>query len=292
MMKKQLVILSLLLAACMVLSGCGAMPGVVKGKATVAPSGAVAVTGTALNDPGGTVAPAVTAGPAAGEQGLTDAFRLVEKNPLHESVQAALWLAANAADDPAAGAASDTAAAMQKLAEKYAAVVADQGIHYVETSNALGMLVKTEYWIKGGKFKKWDGYEVILFDGKNYIKYSPEDKTGTRFDGSYAAGDLQTLTKGMLASMAVSPYVQKKDEKLGKFQCSVFHMDMEMSMFGMELKGNTIYVDQKTGLIVKNQTGDPKDKKNSFAATVESVQVGGFGDEVFTVPKGIVLSDY
>ncbi len=289
--KRHFALLPLILAACLVFSGCGAVSGLVKGKTTAAPSGVAAIAGTTANQAGGTVAPKATAAPAAGDSGFADAFQTVEKNPLHESVQIALWLAANAADDPGTEAAGSSAA-MKELAGKYAAVVADQGLHYVEKSDALGIQVEIEYWIKDGKFKKWDGYDMVLFDGEHYIKYNPEDKTGTRFDGSYATADLQLLTKGMLANVAVSPYVQKEDAKVGKFTCSVFHMDTEMSMFGMTFKGNTLYVDKATGLIVKNQTGDPKDKKNSFAATVESVQVGGFGDDVFTVPEGIKLSDY
>lgn len=290
MNRKYIVLLSLSLAACLALSGCGAVSGALEGKATAAPSGAAA---SAAND--ASAAPDATAAPASGakEPGFSGAFQLVEKNPLYEPVQIALWLAANTADDPGTQAAGSSAA-MKELADKYAAVVDGQGLHYVETADALGMLLTTEYWIKGGKFKKVekDLGKVTLFDGQHYIQYDTEEKTGKRFAASYAEADLFMLTKGILANMAVSPYQQKDDEKLGDYLCSVFHMDTELSLLGMTIKGNTLYVDKETGLIIKNQSGDPKDKKNSFASVVKSLDVGGFGDEVFAVPDDIVLEDY
>lgn len=132
---------------------------------------------------------------------------------------------------------------MKKLADKYAATVAGEGIRYVEVSDALGFQIKTEVWVRGQKFMKRtpDLDEVILCDGTSYIKYDTQEKTGTRFSGGYAAAEGAALTKGML---------------------------------------------------VKMQMGDPEDKKTSMATYVESLEVGGFGDEAFTVPGDIALTDY
>jgi hypothetical protein len=70
--------------------------------------------------------------------------------------------------------------------------------------------------------------EVELLDGTYYIKYSTEYKTGTRFSPSYVTSQLAIYQKGMLSSLAVSPYEQQDDQKFGEFDCSVFYQDLEM----------------------------------------------------------------
>jgi hypothetical protein len=61
-------------------------------------------------------------------------------------------------------------------------------------------------------------------------------------------------------------------------------MDMEF----MGIRGNKLYVDKATGLLVKNAYGD---EKNGMATVVTKFDTGGFGDEVFAVPADIKIED-
>ena len=273
MNNKRFSLVALLLAALLTVSGCGASPGATNGR----PGQTAGPTGAATPPAGGTNA-----------AGFAAAFQTVDRHPLDEAVRTVLWLAANAEgpDEPIASGGE----ALRQLADKYAAIVSSQGIHYVETSEALGMVLETEYWVKGGQFKKVELAlgKATLFDGEYYIKYDIDEKKGTRFADSYAQAELTILTKGMIGSLAASPYQQQDDATVGGYDCSVFHMDMEL----LGMRGSTLYVDKQTGLLIKNQTGNPEDKGKSMAVVVERFEIGGFGDEVFAVPGDIALDDY
>lgn len=240
----------------------------------------------------GSAAPGSAAAPSASQRApsaidsFSAAFRTVDKDPLDENIQVALWLAASNPQQATAAPAGSTGD-MQGLADKYAALVADQGVHYVEVVNAMGMKIKTEYWVKGGKFKKLESMlnQVTVYDGQTYVQYDTVKKTGKSASPDSVSAEIELVTKGMLTKMAAAPFQKKKDIKFEKFSCSVFSMDIEV----MGMKGETLYVDKATGMLVNTLIGDPKDAKNSMSTYVESLTVGGFGDDVFTVPSDIKI---
>jgi outer membrane lipoprotein-sorting protein len=229
-----------------------------------------------------TTAPAASKSPT---QVFGDAFKTVDKSPLNEDVQLVLWFAA--ANPETASPAQAASSALQKLVEKYQALVKDKGVHYTQVTSYMGMESSVEYWIKDGKFKKNEGGNVIVYDGKDYVKYNPAKKTGTRYSNDLMSADINITLEGLLSKLAASPYQQQKDAKYGKFDCTVFYMDMTV----MGMKGSWLYVDKETGMLVNNQTGDPKDKKNSMSVFVTKFEAGGFGDDVFVVPGDVVVTD-
>jgi hypothetical protein len=278
---KRVLLLAVLLVFSLVFSGC---------------AGKDAGEAVATGKPEESGEPAAETGLALGNAAAEDfaaAFKTVDRNPLDESIQYALWLSASNSDE-ASGTAAGASEAMAELVGKYQAIVADQGLHYVEVTDSMGFSVETEVWIRGDKFKKFTALlnEVELLDGTYYIKYSAEDKTGTRFSPSVMTSQLTIYQKGMLASLAASPYEQQEDQNFGEFDCSVFYYDSEMEIFEMNIKGSTLFVDKDTGMLVRNVNGDPADPDNSVTTYVKSLEVGTFGDEVFTVPEDIVLEDY
>ena len=279
------------LCAALALQGCSILGKVRDAAANVSPAASGQVrpgAGSGSGVPTDTSAPASGQSDAADWNAFAADFTTVDKNPLNESIQYALWYAAQHPEEAGAEA-GGASGELEKLAGKYAETVAGQGIHYVEISDALGMQIKTEVWVKGAKYMKRVELlnEVTLFDEKNYIKYDTEQKTGTRYAASYGSAEGTMLTKSMLTGLAYSSPQRKPDETVGAYECSVYFFDIEVLGF----KGETVYVDKATGMIVKTQIGDPKDK-NSMATVIDSLEVGGFGDEVFIVPEGIAISDY
>lgn len=295
-MKKNTVRLSVLLpaavlCAALALQGCSILGKVRDAAAGVSPAASgqarpsAASASSVPSDTGSTVS-----GPsqAADWNDFAADFTTVDKNPLNEAIQYALWYAAQHPEEAAAEA-GGASGEIEKLAGKYAETVAQQGIHYVEVSDALGMQIRTEVWVKGAKYMKRIELlnEVTLFDEKNYIKYDTEQKTGTRYAASYGSAEGMMLTKSMLTGLAYSSPQQKPDETVGAYECCVYFFDIDI----MGFKGETLYVDKATGVIIKTQIGDPEDK-NSMTTVLESLEVGGFGDEVFTVPEDITITDY
>lgn len=216
------------------------------------------------------------------------AFTRLDKNPLHEDIQYMLWLTATSKNSPSDNGSQPSAALLVSLADKFKNLVDSQGVHYTEVSQMLGMELTTECWLKNGRFKKVDNIlnEVTLFDGEFYIKYKMDEKSGTRYkkDNTLVKADIIVQSYGMLPNLARSPYQQKEDEKFESFDCSVFFMDIEV----MGMKGNTLWVDKNTGMLVKNTQGEGK---NGMLTYVSKFETGGFNDEVFTVPDGIKLVD-
>lgn len=263
-------------------------------------SGAPAASGTGKATKGSTTSagPKASAAPAATKvpkatkspvQAFADAFKTVEQNPLNADIQLILW---EAAKNPASPDSTNPGqgSALQQLVAKYQAIVADQGVHYVQVTSYMGMDMSSELWIKNGKFKKIEGDKVTVYDGKDYVEYKTAKKTGTRYtkDDMGVDADIDITLSGTLSKLAVAGYQQQKDAKYGKFDCSVFYL--EMTVMGM--KGSWLYVDKATGMLVNNQTGNPKDKKNSMSVHVKSLAVGGFDDSVFTVPADVTVKDY
>lgn len=219
---------------------------------------------------------------------FSKAFTRVKKNPLNEDIQFALWLTAASEDTDSNNAAETSSAAITELVDKYKKLVDSKGIHYSEISEALGMKLTTEYWLKNGKFKKVDVslQQVIVFDGKYYTKYDMDSKSGNRYkkDEPLIKYEIMNQSYGIFPNLARAAYQQKEDQKSGAFDCSVFFLDMEI----MGMKGSTLWVDKNTGILVKNVTGDEEEGMVTF---IDMLETGGFGDEVFTVPADIKLAD-
>lgn len=219
---------------------------------------------------------------------FSNAFTRVEKNPLNEDIQFALWLTATTEDTDSNKAAETSAAAITELVEKYKKLVDSKGVHYTEVSEALGMKMTSEYWLKNGKFKIVDIAlkQVIVFDGTYYSKYDMESKSGSRYRKDEPMLKLEIINQsyGMFPNLARASYQQKEDQKFGAFDCSVFFLDMEI----MGMKGSTLWVDKNTGTLVKSVTGDAE---NGMVMFIDMLETGSFGDEVFTVPDDIDLTD-
>lgn len=219
---------------------------------------------------------------------FSNAFTKVQKSPLHEDIQFALWLTATSEDADPDNAAETSSAAIKELVDKYKKLVDSEGVHYSETNEALGMKLITEYWLKNGKFKIVDVSleQVIVYDGKYYSKYSTDSKSGDRYkkDEPMLKLEITNQSYGMFPNLARAGYQQIEDQNFGEFDCSVFFLDMEV----MGMKGSTLWVDKNTGMLVKNVTGYEEDGLLTY---INQLEVGGFGDEVFTIPADIDLID-
>ncbi len=219
-----------------------------------------------------------------GMRAFIDAFQTVRENPLGADMSYTLYLEAkNPEPVQTAPAGSGMAAQLEKLK----ALVDGSGLHYVDAATVLGMEVKTEHWVRGEKFKTVDELtgDVIVFDGTDGIRYNPQTKTGRKMESIDVTASKNMQAVALLTMLTVSPYESMPDEKFGQWDCAVYHMDIEF----MGMKGNTVYIDKATGLIVKNVYGDPKDEKNSMATVVQSMDTEGFGDDVFAIPPDITI---
>lgn len=216
------------------------------------------------------------------------AFKKLDKNPLNEDIQYALWLTATSKDIPKEGGGQSQTANLVGLADKYKKLVDSQGVHYTEVNEAFGMNLESEYWLKNGKFKIVDSSlnEVTVFDGEYYVKYNTDEKSGARYkkSSSLISADISIKSYGVLPNLAKAPYIEKEGQKFEAFNCSVFFMDMEV----MGMKGNTLWVDKDTGMLVKNAVGD---EKQGMVTHISKFEAGGFKDDVFTVPSDIKLKD-
>ena len=145
----------------------------------------------------------------------------------------------------------------------------------------MGMDIKSEYWMKGGSIRKTDDLtgETLLLHGGWLLKYS--GKTGTRVaqDDPSAAYDVASLKNTMLSALASAPYERLEDEKVGKFDCEVYFLDVEI----MGMKGNWLYVDKATGALVKNRFGEGKDAMVTELLRLEV----GVEDGEFEAPQGV-----
>jgi len=219
---------------------------------------------------------------------FSKAFTSVEKNPLNEDIQFALWLTATSESPDSGDTVEISSAAITELVDKYKKLVDSRGIYYSEISEILGMKLTTECWLKNGKFKKVEIglQQVVVFDGKYYSKYDMDSKSGNRYkkDEPLIKFEIINQSYGIFPNLARASYQQKEDQKFGAFDCSVFFLDMEV----MGMKGSTLWVDKKTGMLVRNVTGDEKDGMVTY---IDKLETGGFGDEVFTVPSEIKLTD-
>lgn len=239
--------------------------------------------------------------PAAGidsESGTADAkadsrfaksFKTVQNNPFFEDIQIELWLAANDAIKAEASGSSETKSAdispMKALSEIRSELVEKEGIHYTEVSSFMGFETKAKYWIRAGKFKKAEESKISVFDGKTYVEYDPIAKTGTRFKKELKSADITLIINSMVPSLSASPYKQQEDKNINGFECSVFFLDMEV----LGMKGNTLFIDKQTGMLVKYLMGD--DKKG-MSNTIIQMEKGGFDSNIFTVPANIAIEDY
>lgn len=218
---------------------------------------------------------------------FSNEFKTIEKSSVDEDIEFFLWEAAMSEDSNDAEAAAQTAKfSIQQLAEKFKQLAASEGVHYIERSNAPGMTMETEYWVKNGKFKMFEKAlnQVTLYGGKYYYVIKLDEKTAQRTstDNTFVSVDVDAKVNGTLSKLANAGYSQEPDQKVGDFDCSVFYLDIE----ALGMKGNRMYVDKKTGMLVKSVYGD---EKNGMTAEITEFQKGGFGDEVFAVPPGITI---
>lgn len=215
---------------------------------------------------------------------FTDAFMTVPENPLPGDLSWLLWMISQESPPEEA---NTELTPLQLAAAKFAALIQEKGVHYEESTSFMGMDMRSEYWMQGGKLKKHDHMsdEVILLDGAWFYKYSPGSKTGVRLtpDHPDAVFVISMIKNSMLSALANSPYKQEEDAKESGYDCQVFYLDMEF----MGMKGNWLYVDKTTGAMVKYQFGKDKDSMSTVLAKLET---GTFGDEVFMVPENIKLT--
>lgn len=291
MNKNRVVLCSILLAAVLLstlmLSGCGTVPG--DGRASAGSSAAASGNKPAAPGTSGNAAPDNAASTAAPlKDDFAAAFKTVDKNPLNENIQYALWLAAHATPAPTDASAGTNALAIVGLIDKYNALVAGTGVHYTQVTEAMGMKMNSEVWMKAGKFKVIDELmeEVKIFDGQSYVKYDIKEKTGTRYTKEMMSGDIDMQLNGAVRTNSASAFRQKEDKKFGKFNCCVFFMEMN----AMGIKSVTVYMDKETGMVVNYATDG--DKLMISSTTVTKFEAGGFGDEVFTVPADVTVVDY
>ncbi len=223
--------------------------------------------------------------PREGMDSLSEAFAIVPANPLPEGMADLLWLIAQDVPEPQA---ADTAPSpLAEAAAKYEELIRTQGVHYTETTSTMGMNMKAEYWLRGGKYKKNDqtSKQTYLYDGEWFYMYATKGKTGVRMapDDPDVSAVIGAMGSGMLSLLAAAPYEQQEDQKIKGFDCQVFYMDVDM----MGMKGNWLFVDKQTGALVKNQYGDGK---GGMVTTVTKLEVGKFGDEAFALPKNLKVT--
>ena len=279
-----MIILPLLLCLVMALSGCKDF---VKLIARQIAEGKTTTTGDA-GVPADTTDGSGSTETAGGEPVSADefaaAFQPVASNPLQEDIRVELWLAAQnppQATEPGQG----SSAEMTLLNDKRKALIAGPGLHYIEENGAMGMTFATEYWVRGDRYKKVETDKVAIFDGKSYIEYDPAEKTGYRYTKEYMAAEIQLQFDGMLSSLAKASYERLDDQLVNDFSCAVFFMDIEV----MGMKGNTLFVDQETGVLIKYLIGSEDD---GFATVVTLLETGGFSDDVFMIPDDVVIEDW
>lgn len=212
------------------------------------------------------------------------AFVPVPTNPLPGDLPYLLQLIAQE-EPPQTGVPS--LSPLAEAAAKYAALINTEGVYYTETTNAMGMNMKAEYWMKGKKFKLLDqtSKEISVFDGEWFYKYPAKGKTGVRMapDNPEASAAIQAVSNYTLSMVVNAPYQQQEDQKIKGFDCLVFYMDIDM----MGMKGNWLYIDKETGALVKNRYGE---EKGGMSVTVTKLEVGKFGDEVFALPRSLKVT--
>lgn len=215
---------------------------------------------------------------------FTDAFVTVPENPLPGDLSWLLWNIAQETPE------EDVAAEPPPLAQaaaKFEALVQEKGVYYEDFASFMGMDMKSEYWFKGNKIKKYDHLmdEVVLLDGEWFYKYSPGGKTGTRLspEAPEALAAITMIRSSLITATAVAPYEQLDDAKEGGYDCQVFYMDIEM----MGMKGNWLYVDKATGVVVKNQFGEGE---QGISTVLTKLETGTFGDEAFEIPAKVKIS--
>lgn len=217
-------------------------------------------------------------------ESFSAAFVTVPANPLPGDLPYLLQLIAQE-EPPQEGAPS--LSPLAEAAAKYAELIKTQGVHYAETTNAMGMTMKAEYWMKGVKFKLSDqtSKEISIFDGEWFYKYPAKGKTGVRLkpDDPQASAAIAAVSNYTLSMVANAPYQQQEDAQLEGFDCRVFYLDMDM----MGMKGNWLYIDEQTGALVMNRFGE---EKGGMSVTVTKLEVGNFGDEAFAIPAKVKFS--
>ena len=216
---------------------------------------------------------------------FTDAFVLVEENPLPGDLA---WLLYMIALEPDLAEANDAVLSpLAQAAAKFAALIENEGVYYAETTRFMGMDMKAEYWMKGGQFKKLDHIQnlVFLYDGEWFYQYSPRDKTGIKMspDDPQAATQITLIKNYTLSLVAQSNYEQLEDKKVKPFDCQVFYLDMEM----MGMQGNWLYVDKETGALVKNQYGK---EKGGMTVLLTKLEIGKLKDDAFLIPDSIKIT--
>ncbi|OGO80568.1 MAG: hypothetical protein A2Y21_06480 [Clostridiales bacterium GWC2_40_7] len=224
------------------------------------------------------------------EQEFFSAFREVKENPINSDIVYALWFASISAEEkPEETSSEDSAGSvMEELAQKYLKLVNGDGVHYIITTNSMEMSFTEERWVKNGKFKKIepDSKRITLFDGKYWIEYRTDTKEGLRYkkDDKQVAPRIKMETEGQLTGFAAAPYQPAGEKEFNGYNCLTFFLEMEF----MDMKGNTLWIDKETGIIVKNAYG----KNEEMTMILTLLEKGGFGDDVFTVPSDVKIKDY
>lgn len=224
---------------------------------------------------------------------LSDAFNLVDAYPIQDDIGAELWLAAQAViESYASGETVDTVSETNGTSEtpfatytnRYKELVAQKGLHYVVEANYFGMTSTSEYWVKNNTCKKVEDDKVSIYSEVTYIEYIPSSKTGSILTQGMAPSDITAAIAGPLSPYLTINLEQIATEKVLGVDCLVYFMDVEI----MGMKGMTLFVDEQTGILVKQIIGD---EKTGFATTITQFDIDGFEDSLFEIPSDISLTD-
>ena len=224
------------------------------------------------------------------EQQFFSAFREVKENPINADIVYALWFASISAEEKSEETSSEVSAEsmMEELSQKYLKLVNDEGVHCIITTNSMDMSFTEERWVKEGKFKKIESESdrITLFDGKYWTEYRTDTNEGLRYkkDDKQVAPKIKMEVEGQLTGFAGAPYQPTGEKEFNGYNCLTFFLEMEF----MDMKGNTLWIDKDTGIIVKNSYGENEE----MTMILTLLEKGGFSDDVFTVPEGINIEDY
>lgn len=224
------------------------------------------------------------------EQQFFSAFSEVKENPINADIVYALWFEAISAGEKPEETISEVYAesVMEELSQKYLKLVNEEGVHCIITTNSMEMSFTEERWVKDGKFKKIepDSERITIFDGRYWTEYRTDTNVGVRYkkDDRQVAPKIQMEVEGQLTGFAAAPYQPTGEKEFNGYNCLTFFLEMEF----MAMKGNTLWIDKDTGIIVKNSYGE----KEEMTIILTLLEKGGFGDDVFTIPAGIKIEDY
>jgi len=99
-----------------------------------------------------------------------------------------------------------------------------------------------------------------------------------------ASSDMAQAFEGQLMPYTTIPLEQTGVQTINDIECDVYFMEMEI----MGLKGNTIFIDPETGILVKQVLGD---EENGLVTSITLLDLASFDETVFDIPTDIVLTD-